>query len=505
MSIIDFWKNNRNLWIPITERDKAFADKLIYDTYYTYDMHQEPVIGRVIYLDQFYRHFHRHLGIVDEQVIFEKRNMAVDFIRKNEHLLSEVDEIEFDFALMPFKHLGYYDYVLDAIYNKWSGGSITNYPILNKFHNDTYKKTYTLDKIRADICAEYGEVSLYDHSVICDFYPERYKTGDFGKITGDIPNEIIDKLKKIEYNEPIVSLSGGVDSMVILALLKNIGKNPIAVHIIYGNREVSRQEFHFISDYCRKLDVRLYSYTIQYLKRIQTERDFYETMTRDIRFNVYKALADNPVVLMGHIKDDIIENIWTNLANAKHLDNLKKMSYIENQNGVSIVRPFLEVNKSQIYEMSSLMAIPYLKNTTPIWSNRGKFREHFYMETHKQFGPSVDEKLIFVAETLERQSKLLERMIYKPIYDSFNLNRILITPAVQADLGIGEWTTIFEYICHNLLGHSKPSIHAIKEFKSKLDKAIHNKLEKCKIQLKKDFQVILEHMGDNWYLELVIL
>ena len=108
MLIIDFWKNNRNLWIPITERDKAFADKLIYETYYTYDIRQEPVIGRVIYLDQFYRHFHRYLEIVDEQMIFEKRNMAADLVRKNEHLLSEVDEIQFVFALMPFKHLGYF-------------------------------------------------------------------------------------------------------------------------------------------------------------------------------------------------------------------------------------------------------------------------------------------------------------------------------------------------------------------------------------------------------------
>ena len=505
MSIIEFWKNNRNLWIPITEKYKAFADKLIYDTYNTYDISKEPIIGRVIYLDQFNRHFHRYLGIVDEDEIVKKRRSAVEFIRENEHLLLEADEIEFVFALMPFKHLGNYDFVLDAIYNKWSGGSIINYPILNKFHNDTYKKAYTLDKIRADICVEYGEVSQYNHNEICDFYPERYRMGDFGKISCDIPNTLIEKLKKLEYNEPIVSLSGGVDSMVMLGLLKNIGKNPLAVHIIYGNRDVSQQEFHFISDYCRKLGVRLYTYKIQYLKRIQIDRDFYETMTRDIRFNVYKSVADKPVVLMGHIKDDIIENIWTNLANAKHLENLKKMTYIENQNDVSIVRPFLEVNKSQIYEMSQLMAIPYLKNTTPSWSNRGKFRERFYTETHKQFGQSVDEKLIFVAETLERQSKLLERMIYQPIYDSFSLNRVTITPAIQANLGNGEWTTIFEYICHSLLRHSKPSIHAIKEFKCKLDIAIHKNLEKCKIQLKKDFQVILEHIGENWYLELVIL
>ena len=44
-----------------------------------------------------------------------------------------------------------------------------------------------------------------------------------------------------------VSLSGGIDSMVILWLLKNLDVSVSATHIIYGNREVSNEEYSFIA------------------------------------------------------------------------------------------------------------------------------------------------------------------------------------------------------------------------------------------------------------------
>ena len=415
-----------------------------------------------------------------------------------------MDEIEIIFALMPFKHIAKWDFIFDIIYNKWNNNSksIKEYPILSKFHNDTYKKAYSLDKIANNIKTAADSLAEYNKDNICDYYPERYVNGDFGKC---VPSESIKYiLDTMDMDDPIVSLSGGVDSMVMLALLKLSGKHPVAVHIIYGNREVSREEFNFISSYCHRLRVPLYYYEVEFLKRSEVDRDFYECMTRDIRFNVYKAVSKrDSLVLLGHIRDDVIENIWSNLAKCQHLDNLKKMSTTEIQNGVRIMRPFLEIDKSVIYRLSNEMAIPYLKNTTPSWSNRGKFRDRFYLETHKQFGESVDDKLISLSEILEKQSKILERMIYKPIYESFNGNSINITPGVIGKIDKGGWITIFEYVLHNLIRCSRPSIHAVGEFMKRLERAIDKNIIHSKIQLKNDFQIILEMKEDKWFINFI--
>ena len=505
MSILDFWKTNPNYWIPITEKDKAIADKAIYDTYYSYDMSVETLFGKVIFLDQFQRHFQRYLGTIDENIIREKRLEARELVKENVELLIEAGEIELVFSLMPFKHLENWDFIFDTIYYKWKHTKIrpiNDFPILNKFHNDTYKKAYNYDRIYPDIKTRLSNEADYNSSEICEYYPESYINGGFNNC--GIPEKLREKLEKIEAKNPIVSLSGGVDSMVMLALLKFMGRDPIAVHIIYGNRLVSQQEFHFINRYCYRLNVPLFYYHIQYLRRGSVDRDFYETMTRDIRFTVYRAVGGiNPVVLTGHIKDDVIENIWTNIAKCQHLDNLKKMSYSEKQNGVIIVRPLLEIDKSLIYETSHKIGIPYLKNTTPAWSNRGKFRDRFYKETHAQFGSCVDQKLITVSETLEKQTKILERIIYKPIYSSYDGSRICITPAILAELDKGGWTIIFEHISHNLLGRSKPSTHAIAEFLSRLELAKKKGLKQSKIQLKRDFQIVLETVDNEWFINFV--
>jgi len=49
--------------------------------------------------------------------------------------------------------------------------------------------------------------------------------------------------------------------------------------------------------------------------------------------------------------------------------------------GVNIIRPFLNIDKNKILNIAHNYCIPYLKNTTPTWSNRGKFRNKFYNET----------------------------------------------------------------------------------------------------------------------------
>ena len=57
--------------------------------------------------------------------------------------------------------------------------------------------------------------------------------------------------------EPLIlSLSGGVDSMVLLFIIKVIiEKDIIAIHINYNNRKETYLEEIYLHDYCKKLGV----------------------------------------------------------------------------------------------------------------------------------------------------------------------------------------------------------------------------------------------------------
>lgn len=476
--IIDFWKANRDYWITPPLKH-AEVDNLIYTKFWNHNWHDENIIGQIIWLDQFSRHFQRS-GHLSELQVENNRITAAIIFYDNQEEIETFDETEIVFALMPFKHLKDYKFIFAYLHYTWlrlKRGRLNDFPLLQKFYIDTYKKAYTLEKVSAGIVTNHETMS-YDAARICEFYPPSYASGDWildG--TGEKAKKLINCLDMamgpLNNKKVIVSLSGGVDSMVMLTLLKYKGALVEAVHIIYGNRKESEHEYQFLVEFCRRLGVKLYVYRIEWLRRGEVDRQFYEDMTRDLRFMCYRALGnegEQTDILLGHIKDDVVENIWTNIARCQHLGDLKKMSPCEEQLGVRLWRPFLEVEKSDIYEVSEVMGIPYFKNTTPSWSNRGKFREHFHSAVVQQFGDSVDDKLIEFAEAVSGQNKLLYTLLYEPIYESFKDNTVNITGALKAGLDASNWMIIFEHICHKNLGRARPSIHCVRDFCSRISR-----------------------------------
>ncbi len=512
--IIDFWKANTDFWFPITRAEKEKADTLITEQFLSYDYTSETLYGQIIYLDQFTRHFQRKLGKGDVE---EARAKAASLVHANLDSLVGADQVELVFALMPLKHRQEYECLFTFIHTRWlKDRKLTDYPVLNKFYMDTYKKAYTHDTIQ--LRTEHS-VTPYYPSDICDSYPERYNTDDWlPMLLASSTKEINDLLQHLDFRKPVlVSLSGGVDSMVLLALLARLGVPTIAVHIVYGNREESQQEYAFLVKYCLKLNIPLYTFAIPWLRRSQVDRAFYESMTRDLRFASYKGIRETTemdlTVLLGHIQEDVVENIWTNFATGQHLGCLKKMAREETQMGITLCRPFLTVEKTTIYKVSEQLAIPYLKNTTPSWSNRGKFREHFLAATRDQFGPNVDAKIIQVATAFEKQTQMIDRLLYRPILDSYTVSPLTkeisfdITLAIQADMDETGWIYIFDEICHERLGKKKPSRHAIRQFMDRLarSKGLYMPLS-LRITMKKDLIVIVRNTElpeKKWFLHII--
>ena len=100
----------------------------------------------------------------------------------------------------------------------------------------------------------------------------------------------------------IVSLSGGVDSMVIASALAcirdaeatRLGANPddilriYAIHIDYANRPEAGAEAAYVERYSRQLGAEFVCRRIGEVTRGVTARDDYERIAREIRFGLYR-------------------------------------------------------------------------------------------------------------------------------------------------------------------------------------------------------------------------
>lgn len=452
--IYDFWITHIDYWIPITDKDKLYIDTKIYSLFFNKEINKEykykyiinnkeEQIGYIIFNDQFSRNMNRYNGQFSENDILHMRQSII----KSAHIIlndyKELNHSDIIICLMPYKHLGEYKYIFKYFESKQL--------CIDKFYYDTYKK-YVLSGAFVPKLYIKSNKDITDNDIlaqVCEFYAPLAPMAPNCASCATL-KELKKNLKIITKNEKyIISLSGGVDSSVITYLLSLIinNNNIIVIHIIYGNRKESEIEFNVVKKLCNMLNIKLYYIRIKYLKRANVEREFYENITRDIRFNSYKYLnfhSNN--IILGHIKEDIIENIWTNFATGTHFDNLEGMKICGIYNGLNIFRPFLYINKEQILTIAHKCGISYLLNTTPIWSNRGKFRNELYPQIKKQYNIQED-KTIEIAKNITNKYTIAIKLLYNPIIDYYKLNGHLLIDFDNINLiDISGWKYIFQSI-----------------------------------------------------------
>lgn len=494
-TVRNFWLSNPEYWIALGEK-RASIDRLIYDRFRMHDYTKEDDLGKIIYLDQFLRHFSR-IDRIQESEILRSRYEAIQIVNNvKPDDLCKVSHKELIWYLMPWKHIGEWDILFRTLHSWLSSRSLTDFPALNRFFMDTYEKAYT----GAAVASKVMHTALplaYDAATICEVYPAEYAAEEWANQS--LPEEtlpLMDALRLVQGKSLAISLSGGVDSMLMTVMLAKMGVDVVAIHIMYGNRPASVDERNFLAGFCLKVGVPLYTYSIEWLTRGKVDRAFYERKTRDLRFHAYAAIG-RPV-LLGHIQEDVVENIWTNLANGNHLDDLAKIHVSSVEEGVVLYRPWLQVKKSLIYEVAGLLALPYLKNTTPSWSNRGKFRETFHAATVAQYGASVDEKMLEVAGRLESQSKLLDLLLFKPIKESWDEKNTCIDVTVAMGLSLDghSWQRILKEVAHERLGVGMPGFKACSDFAFRVQRGVTNG-QTIRLSKKLAFTFLLKD-GKTW-------
>ena len=402
--LYDEWFSNRDYWFSKNSKiDVYLCDKYykyIESTSYIYESYKKnplffdnkTIIAYIILLDQISRHFKR---VYDTNIdIVEFSRKAVNFsnilLYNNKRDIFTIDELSFIY--LPYRHLKDIDKIYEIV----------------SIYIELYEKANTEDKLK---CRRYLQATLNniykDINLLSMKINKRVKSWEY--INKDIldprcleDNKIVSVVSPIIHENMrneieklkdgstiIVSLSGGVDSMVALYLCKYIKdtynsnkiKNIIAIHINYNNRTHSGDELDFVNYYCNKLGIKLYLRTIKEISRNNCLhnglRDLYEDITKNIRYDMYRLNIknDRTYILLGHNKDDCFENVITNISNKSNYNNLCGMEVLKEIEGMMFWRPLLSIEKRHILDCANINKIPYLYDSTPAWSVRGKIRD----------------------------------------------------------------------------------------------------------------------------------
>ena len=380
-----FFLSHPNLWFNASaDEDRMITDLFSYLILTDCDLSILPILDQILIYDQLTRHMKRQKLIQDTGPYDA---MALNLVQENMYQIEKYSPIERCFFLMPLRHTfdaNILEYEVLPLVRKWRESD--DLPEYQRFYYATLnalidlKKTVEVEPRRDEL-----DPAVFDPTSI----------------------KGVDKLENVnhkvytEHQNIIVSLSGGVDSMLCLKLFHQLklktNINLVAVHINYDNRETADEEEELCRHYCLKLGVPLYVRKITEIHRDRShDRDFYEKITHKIRFNTYKQFPGYAVVL-GHNKDDSLENIFSNIKKNKHFDNLTGMSDESVEDGVTLIRPLLKINKAKIIELAQEHCIPFVYDSTPKWSERGKMRD-ILIPSIQSFDKNILEGLLTLSE-----------------------------------------------------------------------------------------------------------
>lgn len=479
--LVSFWFQQKQHWFCQSDE----FDSLIKSKYFKYLNYsllektcdeyktQEILISEkrnylylILLCDQIVRHCYRE----NKNIIASYTNLVVDLsLQLVKHdLFQGYSPEEQCFIMLPLRHSNKFTYNLFILRKSKELYSDKNHAIYRRFYvatlkniaqlknNDAFYSTVNFDESPETI--ENIKDILDDKSSKCIKYiPYKFET----------ENEIIiSTLEKYIIKHKIrsftISLSGGVDSMVLcygLKTLQNKYKLDLQViHINYNNRETSVYEKDLCVYWAHLLKIPIYVRSITEIKRTKDkDRDLYETITRDIRFGMYELLEAS--VGLGHNKDDKIENILTNIKKQRNYNNLFGMQE-KHFDRVEICRPFLNITKSEIYDFAQRMNIPFVYDSTPNWSERGKSRDILV-----PFLNNFDERILngleslssFIENSVKMNQDFIKMLVHYQInFEELKKNSSIVGPKILATIhenilnyDENTWKLILTEVCCN--------------------------------------------------------
>lgn len=165
----------------------------------------------------------------------------------------------------------------------------------------------------------------------------------------------------------ILAVSGGVDSMALLAMYAHA--DIIVAHIDHGTRKSSAEDANFVRQKCQELGVKFYE------TKLELGEGVSEELARKKRYEFLKTIQEKEggILCTAHHLDDVLESIAINLIRGTGWRGLTPFYSDE------LVRPFiiLKMWKRDVLKFAGRYAIHYRQDPTNHETNylRNRVRE----------------------------------------------------------------------------------------------------------------------------------
>lgn len=229
----------------------------------------------------------------------------------------------------------------------------------------------------------------------------------------------IDNLQPaIEAKRIVVACSGGIDSSVLLHLLKEQFSTKLKVfHCNYKLRgEESDQDQLFIEEICKSYGVDCQIHVVEkpYDKTQQKGMGIQE-WARSVRRQCFaKFIADGCIVALGHTRDDLAENIFLKMIRGTSMRHGLGMSEFKD----GIYRPILSKSKAEVVFYAKKNQLKYRVDSSNL---KTEYRRNFVrlkiFPVLEELQPGFKDRLIFSTQDASNSLNFLTDILISDVLE----------------------------------------------------------------------------------------
>jgi len=258
--------------------------------------------------------------------------------------------------------------------------------------------------------------------------------------------DIIERqIKPLLPNKFCIAFSGGVDSTVLLHVMKNIidEKSQIrAIHINHNIVDNSKAWTKTCKSICKNFGI-----DIEIISLELTHNGYgLEAAARDERYERLKEkLYENEYLLTAHHEEDQMETVFLRMARGTGLDGLQGINEKYSFGKGIIFRPMLEVSKASVMDYAKEHQLKWVEDS----SNQDTHFDRNFLR--KKIIPQFRERWPSIASSVSRLSqlsaqniKILNQIAEEDIGPMANMNELPL--AILLDKSFERVNNILRYI-----------------------------------------------------------
>lgn len=251
--------------------------------------------------------------------------------------------------------------------------------------------------------------------------------------------KIATNFKQISCENPkanyLLTISGGVDSMVLLHICQELKLDIIVAHCNFKLRnEESDGDEAFVKKYCEINQIPFYSRSFQTEIYAKENKLSIQVAARKLRYDWFYQILENEkfdFIITAHHLDDQIETFFINTIRGTGLDGLKGIPLINNK----IFRPFLSLSKEDIVAYAIRNNLKWREDSSNASDKymRNKIRHHLVpicRELNNSFEKSFQNTLNHLQQSqfiVDKQVRLMYQICVKKLNEnnlSINLSKL---------------------------------------------------------------------------------